>query len=303
MATRRTASMARASSPPEAALARGRTASPTLAPKAISTGSPVPSGATRISTRAPGMARSARRSPTSAPNFLAALVRTARTLASATSSCAASSARVASSAAALVLGVLELVEAGGGLVGEGHHRRQVDAVLAAQVGQEAPALLHGDQAFGIVLPSLHLVAQAAGDVGEVDGRGRDPLPVLVEGLPAGQQPRRLGQAGQHPAVAVARGRFEELPGAGRRPRGGPWHRPGGSPAGAGGRPPRGRTGGPRRSPPPGSAARRPPGPGPARRPPARPPTPRSPAAGPAGRAPSPCRCRHRRRARRVGPPG
>ncbi len=56
MSTRRRASMARASSPPEATLARGRTASPGLAPRRKVTSSPGSGSPTVTSRRAWGMA-------------------------------------------------------------------------------------------------------------------------------------------------------------------------------------------------------------------------------------------------------
>ena len=277
MATRRMASMARASSPPEAALARGSTASPTLAPSAISIGSPVPSGADPDLHPRPGHGQVGQALPHQRPELLGGL-RSAPP-----APCprprpapSASSARVGLELRRPALGVLQLVEAGGRLA---RRRPSPPPGRRRTCGAGRPG--------GAGVPARR-----------PDVRDRPPIPPPRR---AGRGPRRTdrwptaairsrysskasrpasraaasARRAEDPAVAVARRRLEELRRPGRPPRGGPRRRPGGPPPGAGRRPRRDRTAGRRRSRPPGSAARRPPGPGPARRPRGRPPPPRS----------------------------
>ena len=165
--------MARASSPPDAARASGCTGSPTLAPSASSTGSPVPSGATRTSIRAPAMARATRRSPTRSPNAPAAWARVARTASSASASSRRRRSCSRLQTGRLALGILERGQPGRAFAAVGHHRAQVLAVLAPQLAEQPAALLDLGEALRIVLPSLDLVTQRARHVGQLDrGRGQ-----------------------------------------------------------------------------------------------------------------------------------
>ena len=97
--------------------------------------------------------------------------------------------------------------------------RQVLAVLAPQLGQQAPALLHVDQALRVVLPALDLVAQRARQVGQLDGGG-------------GQAARGSSSKASRPARALparpSRSRAPPSPPRGRaapRPRAPPRGRP------------------------------------------------------------------------------
>ena len=217
------ASIARASSPPDAARASGCTGSPTFAPSNSSTGSPVPVGATATSTRAPGMARVPSRSPTASAKAPAARARTVRTATFGLGQLAGARRALGLQPGRLALGIFEHGQPGRTLGAVGHDGDQVGPVLAAQLAQEAPALLHPGQPGRVVLPRLHLVAQRAGHVGDLDRHGRQPLAVCLEGLVPGQRGRREPELVQGAALAQcglelfhrAEGRLAVRPGVGQ----------------------------------------------------------------------------------------
>ena len=87
---------------------------------------------------------------------------------------------------------------------------QVLAVLATQLGQQAPALLHVDEALRIVLPPLDLVAQGARQVGHLDGGSGQTGVVALEGLAAGQRGAGPAEQFQGPALAGGVEQFQCL---------------------------------------------------------------------------------------------
>ena len=75
---------------------------------------------------------------------------------------------------------------------------EVLAVLAPQLPEQAPALLHRGQALRVVLPALDLVAQRAGQVGELDRRARPGVAVRSRRPP--------GRPARPPHTRAGRGR-------------------------------------------------------------------------------------------------
>ena len=211
----------------------------------------------------PAMASAPRRSPTRSAKEPAARARTARTAASASASSAQRRSRSACSRAASPSASSSATSRAAPSRAEGHDGGQVLAVLAPQLGQQTAALLHVDEALRIVLPPFDLVAQRAGQVGQLDGGGGQAGVVALEGLAAGQ--RGAGAAEEVEGSALAGGieqvqRLESgvavgggvgqavlLQAQGRPLRRGPpdgrWRSP---PPGSAGRPPRGRAAGRRR---------------------------------------------------------
>ena len=230
--TSRMASMARASSPPEAARASGCSGSPTLAPSASSTGSPVPPGATRTSRRAPAMASAPRRSPTSRPNAPAARARVG-----AHGRLGLAPARRGAGRARPAGGPPRLRRRRGRRAGPHPPGRRPSRpcrsspYLRRSSARQSPPLLHLRQAVRIVLPPLDLVAQRAGHVRQLDRRRGQPLAVFVEGLAARQRPGGAPEQRRAPRPRPRWGRAAPPRRArphGRRPR-----RPAGPPRGAG----------------------------------------------------------------------
>ncbi len=93
------------------------------------------------------------------------------------------------------------------------HGGQVLAVLAPQLGQEPAAFLHVDQALGVVVPPLDLVAQRARQVRQLDGGRGQARVVALEGLAAGQRAAGTTEQVEGPALAAG---VDELHGTERR---------------------------------------------------------------------------------------
>ena len=147
------------------------------------------------------MASAPSRSPTSLAKDLAARARTERTAASASASSLLPHLAFGLQAGGLALGVLQRSQPKGALLSVGHDGRQVLAVLAPQLGQQAPALLHVDEPLRVVLPALDLVAQGAGQVGQLDGGGGQAARVALERLAAGQGATGATEQVDRPALA------------------------------------------------------------------------------------------------------
>ena len=107
----------------------------------------------------------------------------------------------------LDLRVLQRGQAQGALAAVGHDGGEVLPVLTPQLAEQAPALLHLDEALRIVLPAFDLVAQSTGEVGELDGGRGQAGVVALEGLPARQ--RAAGATEQVDGPALAR-RVDQL---------------------------------------------------------------------------------------------